>query len=304
MNYRVESHDAPQQPLPTFDAIPLTGADLEYYNLGRLGGAGCFVFLVLLVGAAYVTGSFWAGAVLGGGGTAAISMWIRSKAVAKAERAKAAQEKRRVADANEAAVSRARYEATSLSTDLVSTLRSSEALNRDLARSLVQASSHLQRARHEYQSTAFGPFWDAVEQAALELDAFNQKASTLARNAEEYHAKLNGRRHTFPQFPAFTSVIPDGSRVAGEFRQVVRLGQTNFQFANIWEHRRTREVLIAGFRTLGEAVNNLGGAVESSIYRLQRSVSSDLAQLVSEQIRTREAIDRHMRETQEKQRPQ
>lgn len=72
------------------------------------------------------------------------------------------------------------------------------------------------------------------------------------------------------------------------------MGQTNFQFANIWEHRRTREVLIAGFRTLGEAINNLGATIEYSVSDLQRSISSDIANLVEEGIRTREAFDKRM----------
>ncbi len=72
------------------------------------------------------------------------------------------------------------------------------------------------------------------------------------------------------------------------------MGQTNFEFANIWEHRRTREVLIAGFHTLGEAVNNLTSVVDSSFYALQESLSTGVAKLVEEQIRTRETFDKRM----------
>jgi hypothetical protein len=74
------------------------------------------------------------------------------------------------------------------------------------------------------------------------------------------------------------------------------MGQTTFQFANIWEHRRTREVMIAGFRTLGDAVNNLGPAVEGSLSGLQQSVSSDVARLVQEEIKTRDSLDSRMME--------
>jgi hypothetical protein len=81
-----------------------------------------------------------------------------------------------------------------------------------------------------------------------------------------------------------------------ELRRIVRMGQTNFQFANIWEHRRTREVLIAGFRTLGEAINNLGTTIEYSISYLQQSVSTDMAKLIQEEIRSREALDKRLLE--------
>jgi hypothetical protein len=81
-----------------------------------------------------------------------------------------------------------------------------------------------------------------------------------------------------------------------EFRHVVRKGQTNFQFANIWEHRKTREVLIAGFRTLGEAIDNLSSVVEREISSLSATLHSDLVQLVEEQIRTREAAEKSAEE--------
>lgn len=105
---------------------------------------------------------------------------------------------------------------------------------------------------------------------------------------------LNDREHTFPVFPVQLNTIPDPSDEIEELRRIVRLGQTNFQFANIWEHRRTREVSIAGFRTLGEAVNDLGATIEYSISNLQQSVSSDLARVVDEQIKTRESLDKRM----------
>ena len=90
--------------------------------------------------------------------------------------------------------------------------------------------------------------------------------------------------------------VPDASSVMIQLARVVRLGQTNFEFANIWEHRRTREVLIAGFRTLGDALNTLGATIEHSVSALQQSVSSDAAMVVQEGIRTGEQLDRRMLE--------
>jgi hypothetical protein len=125
---------------------------------------------------------------------------------------------------------------------------------------------------------------DAVENAALHMSASNDKAKNSSQNASEYYRKLKGRKHTFPAFLIQIRTIPDASSEIKEFRRIVRLGQTNFQFANIWEHRRTREALIAGLRTLGEAVNNLGAKLETSIYDLRQSVSSDLAKVIEEEI--------------------
>jgi hypothetical protein len=128
------------------------------------------------------------------------------------------------------------------------------------------------------------------------MSAFNAKANQLSSAAGKYYGGLNGRTHTFPSFPATSSNLPDPAPVLNDLRRVVRMGQTNFQFANIWEHRRTREVMIAGFHTLGEAVNNLGSVVENSLGSLQQSISSDMARLAQEQIKTRDSLDRRMME--------
>lgn len=201
-------------------------------------------------------------------------------------------ERKRTDEANRSEVSRVTNEAENLTSSLICTHQSSTELANALPEHLSQASAWLQNAEKEYEDNAFSPFWDAVENAAQHLAFFNDKANALSGNAGEYYRKLNGRKHTFSIFPVQLDTIPDPSDEIEELRRIVRLGQTNFQFANIWEHRRTREVLIAGFRTLGEAVNNLGSTIENSISNLQQSISSDLARVVDEQIKTRESVDR------------
>jgi uncharacterized phage infection (PIP) family protein YhgE len=166
----------------------------------------------------------------------------------------------------------------------------------ELNQHFEKASSLLENAADEYKDNAFAPFWDAVENTAVELANFHNKVNSLTQNSSNYYKGLKGKRHTFPVFPAQNHRIPEAESVAAEFRRIVPLGQTNFQFANIWKHRRTREVLIAGFRTLGDAVNNLGATLEYSINSLQESISSDLARVVEEEIKTRESIDKRMLE--------
>lgn len=67
-------------------------------------------------------------------------------------------------------------------------------------------------------------------------------------------------------------------------------------YANIWEHRRTRKAIVEGFRTLNEAINNLGDTIDYSISNLQGSISSDTAKVVQEQIKNRESVDKRLLE--------
>jgi hypothetical protein len=189
-----------------------------------------------------------------------------------------------------------REEAESISTNLNAILASSSELAVKASEYLKNASGWLQTARREYAENAYDPFWTAIENAAVNIDAFNRTVNTLSSNIRKYYAQLEGRNHTFPAFPVRLESLPDPKPIMEEFRHVVRKGQTNFQFANIWEHRKTREVLIAGFRTLGEAIDNLTSVVEREISSLSATLHSDLVQLVEEQIRTREAAEKSAEE--------
>jgi hypothetical protein len=200
---------------------------------------------------------------------------IRTKEVANDEQARKEE------------ISRVNNEAKSMTFSLTHMYETSVKLSNELPFHLEQASIFLQNAEYEFNSNAYAPFWDAVEGAAQHLAALNDKAQQLSQNANSYYRSLQGQNHTFPAFPVQRHSIPDASAVLADLRRIVRQGQTNYEFANIWEHRRTREVLIAGFRTLGDAVNNLGGTIELAISNLQQSVSSDIANLVEQEIRTR-----------------
>ena len=226
---------------------------------------------------------------------AGVVVAIRASKTSALERKNAQEEKQRVERANQSAIDSAGREAANLTSSLMRTYESSTKTASELPQHIAHASSWLQRADLEFKDNAFGPFWDAVENAARQLAEFNDKVNQLSRLASEYYRNLDGRNHTFPVFPARRDNIPSPSNVANELRRIVRMGQTNFQFANIWEHRRTREVLIAGFRTLGEAVSNLGSTIERSVYGLEESVSSDVARLVQEEIKTRETLEARTR---------
>lgn len=231
-----------------------------------------------------------------------IAMISKRINISAAEQKKAEEVKQRlvyaqnIETANTQEMHRVWREAESLSSNLMRMYESSMNLATDLAQHINRATRLLQQAETEYKDNAFAPFWDAVENAAKELAAFNDKTNLLSKNAADYYSMLSSRKHTFPTFPANMRAIQDVSPVVNELRRIVRLGQTNFQFANIWEHRKTRGVLIAGFRTLSEAINNLEGTIEYSISNLQQSVSSDIAKLVEEEIKTRESLDNRMLE--------
>jgi hypothetical protein len=291
--YRVLPNETKPRPIPYADRIPLTDSEKKSAkNLNGCLGAVIGLGILILIGA--VSQNVGIGLVVAVAVVFGIAIAVRNSSIVELERKKAEDERRSIEYGNQSDLRRVEGEAASLTSSLETTYQSSQTLVADLPKHLSKASALLKQAETEYKDNAFAPFWDAIENAARQLGAFNDKAKQLTKNAEGYYRMLDGRKHTFPSFPIKSRTIPDATSALNDLRRIVRMGQTNFQFANIWEHRRTREVLIAGFRALGDAVNNLGATIEYSISDLQQSISSGVAKLVEEEIRTRETLDKRM----------
>lgn len=294
--YRVLPHE------PNYQLVALSSYDKS--STRGLGGWGCLVWAVVFFACYFFIGivglaltgydrnsadfviifAIFLAIAIASVGVAVLSSGIRRNKLKELEH-------KRNEQSRENEIQRVTNEANSLTSTVARQYESSTKIANELPVHLERATGWLQRAEREYTENAFGPFWDAVENAALHLSLFNDKAKQLSTLAGEYYRSLNGRHHTFPTFPIQASGVPDASITVNEMRRVIRMGHTNFQFANIWEHRRTREVLIAGFHTLGEAINNIGSVIDSSIFSLHQSISSDTARLVEEQITTRESLD-------------
>lgn len=140
---------------------------------------------------------------------------------------------------------------------------------------LLTADNYLAMAEIEFSQRAFGPFWDRVEAAAGSLARAHDQVGALSRCAVDYYQTLQGHKHDFPPFTHVS--LADSAPVTARLARVVRCGQTDFEFANIFEHRQTREVLLAGFRTLGTALAGMSYALQGAISNLSDSLSSQLA---------------------------
>jgi len=163
------------------------------------------------------------------------------------------------------------HELTSRAVDI---LESSMALESSCWTSFQEASQALQQAQYEYDDRAFAPFWDAIEEAIYHLASFNDAVLQLPQKHQEYYLILQGRKHTFPPFPITPESLPNPSPIINELYNLVRQGQKDFQFALIWEQIKTREVLIAGFTTLADAIKGIGATVNDSMNNMMRGLFS------------------------------
>jgi hypothetical protein len=161
----------------------------------------------------------------------------------------------------------------------------------DISSHVVTADRHLDAAEREFAEGAFAPFWDEIERAANELAAYKNEVEHLRRSVDVYKTealeleKITGVA-TALSFP--DRQLPDARPAAARFAAIVRKAQTNFQFAVIYEQRKTNQLLHAGFGTLGAAIYSLGESIGKSLDTLSLALNTKLDKLVTDRAQERD----------------
>jgi len=133
--------------------------------------------------------------------------------------------------------------------------KSDEIVNQILPYFETSIKHHIDKAKIEFSENAYSPFWSEIEEATRYLACYKEALNQLCLNREVYTYTLSHHRHNFPMpFPLATN-ISIGQIVIDEYKATIRKAQTNPTFSIIWEQRRNSEILIAGFRTLENAIN-------------------------------------------------
>ncbi len=149
---------------------------------------------------------------------------------------------------------------------------------------LVQAESLLARSEREFEERAFSPFWEAIESAVRQLANVDQNLRLIESSSRSYADAAKKIVGTYPSFPVDVQLAHElaaAGNTGEHLRSVVRKAQKDFQFATIFEQRKTTEVLIAGFHTLGEAIYGVGDSISASLGAVQESVRSMHVDLAS-----------------------
>ena len=141
---------------------------------------------------------------------------------------------------------------------------------------LIAAESHLDQAESDFEEGAFAPFWDSIESAARELGCFHGSIQTIACNAIRHRDLSMSYEGNTPSFPINLDSVTGmtiAKTTSDRLRSIVRRAQCNFQFATIFEQRKTNHLLVAGFTNLGQALDGMGMRIESSLADLTCQIS-------------------------------
>lgn len=143
---------------------------------------------------------------------------------------------------------------------------------------LMQAQSKVHQlcatAEASFRENHFRHYWEAIETAVYEMDQMSKLSAGFGETATQYRDNLNGRKHNLPTFAELTTNLPrpDPRATVAEFDRVLRLGETNRDFAGYLNERVTIKVLVEGFKTLAEAVDHIGERLVSAISSMERTI--------------------------------
>jgi len=143
---------------------------------------------------------------------------------------------------------------------------------------LLRVERNLDQAESDFNEGVFAPFWDSIERAVFELCQADEKINEINDCSSSYTHAIDEYRGTIPEFPvdrnAVSKLAAASADTATRMRQIVRAAQRNFQFASIYEQRKTNQLLVAGFKNLAQAIDQIGWQISTSIDNLAQSVES------------------------------
>jgi hypothetical protein len=195
---------------------------------------------------------------------AVVAFLVRnSRGAARVQRQRDAWAKRQQAD----------DEASNLTAHLHSQLEQIHRYANDVGVHHERAREAIELARREFSARAYSSFWDALATAKSELLACVSGVEGLSSRIRSYVGHLRARLHTFPLPPIAPTDLPSTDILCRELSSIARQGETDFQFATILEHKKTREVLVAGFASVAGAIDNLAATLDAGLEALREQLA-------------------------------
>lgn len=140
---------------------------------------------------------------------------------------------------------------------------------------LANASRHLSAAEVEFSERAFTPFWTATEAAAAAIGHFGDDIDEVTNLATEYARCLTACEQSPPPFTLTTESLPERNTarpLIEHLDRLVRAGHKDYQFATIYEQRRTTRTLQLGLMDLRQAISEMSDSIDHSFRQLDASI--------------------------------
>lgn len=148
---------------------------------------------------------------------------------------------------------------------------------RDLKRYHRLATKALDGAEGYFNDGVYSPFWDEVEKAALALGRFSESVRDLSNKLQDYLgwvAIYDGIPDAFPVTSEQFAALPQPNALSNRMRNIVHAAQRDFHFASIFEQRKTQKLLVAGFESFADVLNDVGNQITDHVEYLNTTVQT------------------------------
>lgn len=141
-----------------------------------------------------------------------------------------------------------------------------------IQRTIQELEASVAMAERESLNRAYGPFWDAITEAMERIMILISGLWCFAGDAEKYEGWLQGFDHSFP---LWFDVFPRPELQESLFTRLklaLRNGQTDFEFAKIFEHRRVEKLTYSYYygETLGSSLMRIDQLEKELVGRIDR----------------------------------
>lgn len=140
---------------------------------------------------------------------------------------------------------------------------------------IESAEMSLDEAELRFRDRAFAPFWDSIESTVSELGSYFRRIEEVRQLQTNYMLFASQIPAAAPPFPIDGDFVLESNvalATSTRLNSIVYQAQRDFQFATIYEQRKTNQVLVAGFESLAAALSTLGDRICTSMDSLHASV--------------------------------
>lgn len=152
--------------------------------------------------------------------------------------------------------------------------KSEDLLQNGIPLQLDNAKNVLEKIKFEFKENALIPFWDEVENFVEVMNSYQDSLQIIETNQKTYYSIINSTENDFPK--EFSTKIDQTIplKLINDFKTIQREAFKKFEFANLWEQRKTQKILAFGFSNLQDAIYNMSDSITFSINGLNDSIIS------------------------------
>lgn len=150
-----------------------------------------------------------------------------------------------------------------------------------LPKQVNQIQNTLVQIKFEFNDNALVPFWDEVENFVLQMNSFEESLKMLKKNKYIFYKVIQSTENNFPNsFPVSTDInFPE--QIFSDFKFIQRQAYKRFEFANLWEQRKSQKIMAFGFSNLKGAIDNMSQSVVSALNELNLTTQQGFETLSS-----------------------